>query len=77
MDEPGFCKWYAQMCHVMQDFKVNSEKDSKESFRTLLLNNCQKQFENAKSEEDSVQLQKAEVEACTDPVSSWSGDFAM
>lgn len=53
----------------MREFQVPGEKDTKQSFRSLLLNKCQSHFESAKADELDADKARVEMEACTDPVS--------
>ncbi|XP_066573866.1 eukaryotic translation initiation factor 4 gamma 1-like [Amia ocellicauda] len=57
ISEPNFCPSYANMCHCLLRFKVPTTDKPGEmvTFRTLLLNRCQKEFE---MEEDGDEVFK-------------------
>ncbi len=58
------------MCRVMQNLSVpDEESNTNKSFRTLLINKCQHQFERDKADELDAAKKQAEIAACTDPVS--------
>jgi translation initiation factor 4G len=69
IDEPGFSVAYAQLCKQLSNVKVPTDGEGKNaSFRNLLLNRCQVEFENYNQEEDLVKdkelaLEKADDEA--------------
>lgn len=54
IDESFFSAIYAQLCHFIADAKVSSDKDAEPcvtGFRKKLLDQCQKQFEKAATDE--------------------------
>lgn len=58
------------MCQEMQHLTVPEENGEKLiSFRILLLNQCQAQFERDKAAELDSVTKKSEIDACTNPVS--------
>lgn len=58
------------MCRVMQNLNVPDKESGKmQTFRILLINKCQQQFERDKAEELDVIKKQEEIDACTDPVS--------
>lgn len=62
IDEPGFSVAYAQLCKQLSSVKVPTEGDGKDaSFRNLLLNRCQVEFENYSKDEDEIVQKKAEA----------------
>jgi hypothetical protein len=80
VDEPFFCVVYSKLCKALHDMalerKATLTKPGSEEiiplathFKSLLLNNCQQQFE--KAEKDALREREREVEArrvASDPV---------
>jgi translation initiation factor 4G len=66
ISEPNFSVAYAHMCKYMSEYKVpvTDKPGEMVSFRKLLLNRCQREFEKDKAEElDLERLQKEIDEA--------------
>ncbi|XP_048132926.1 eukaryotic translation initiation factor 4G [Rhodamnia argentea] len=59
--EPTFCEMYANLCrHLAQELPDFIEDDNKITFRRVLLNKCQEEFERGEREEEEAN--KAEEE---------------
>ena len=43
IDEPSFCQTYAQICEILSKTKLQ-KGDTQVTFRSILLNRCQKEF---------------------------------
>lgn len=57
------------MCRVMQTLTViNEATNTQESFRKILLNKCQSEFQREKAAEMDSEKRLAEIKACNDPV---------
>ena len=70
VDEPFFCPVYSKLCRALSDMskeqtmkQPGTDKEEKVStvFKSLVLNNCQKQFE--KAEEDALRERDADIAA--------------
>ncbi|XP_046850821.1 eukaryotic translation initiation factor 4 gamma 3-like isoform X2 [Xenia sp. Carnegie-2017] len=58
--EPVFSVAYANMCRCLFTLKINDADGNVVSFRKLLLNRCQKEFEKEKEDEALLEKQKLE-----------------
>ncbi|XP_029975532.1 eukaryotic translation initiation factor 4 gamma 3-like [Salarias fasciatus] len=68
IDEPSFSKMYGQLCHRLAHLKVQmAEKapapSSTVTFRRLLLNRCQKEFDVERSDDVVVQRKQAKLDS--------------
>ncbi|OWM83693.1 hypothetical protein CDL15_Pgr004123 [Punica granatum] len=53
--EPTFCEMYADLCfHLSQDLPDFNEGDEKTTFKRLLLNKCQEEFERGEREQEEA-----------------------
>merc|ERR1712142_1391861 len=70
VDEQSFSTTYAQMCQVLSLMSVKSGEDdtnkSEVKFRNLIINKCQKEFENDNFQENEKVNRLKEIETCTD-----------
>ncbi|KAI4378040.1 hypothetical protein MLD38_015581 [Melastoma candidum] len=62
--EPTFCEMYADLCrHLSQELPDFSDDDEKITFRRLLLNKCQEEFERGEREQEEADKVHEEGEA--------------
>lgn len=75
VDEPNFSEAYANMCKVLSNMRVQGDtsKDEPEyTFRKLLVNRCQIEFEKNSVVELDREAKLTEIEQITDPVSIYT-----
>ncbi|KAL0308699.1 UNVERIFIED_CONTAM: Eukaryotic translation initiation factor 4G [Sesamum radiatum] len=62
--EPTFCEMYADFCfHLAADLPDLSVENEKITFKRLLLNKCQEEFERGEKEEEEANKAEEEGEA--------------
>ncbi|KAK9501015.1 hypothetical protein O3M35_002151 [Rhynocoris fuscipes] len=82
VDEPSFSKEYAELCRRLSLNKMPQQQQQQQSqeqqgdqqqqqqhsasFRKLLLNKCQEEFEKNKTDELNIEARTKEIEECTD-----------
>ncbi|XP_021930528.1 eukaryotic translation initiation factor 4 gamma 3-like isoform X4 [Zootermopsis nevadensis] len=71
VDEPNFSEAYAQMCKVLSSMQVPAERRNKDeqevTFRKLLVNRCQAEFEKNSEADLNREAKREEIEQTTDP----------
>ncbi|XP_072375280.1 eukaryotic translation initiation factor 4 gamma 3-like isoform X1 [Diabrotica undecimpunctata] len=81
IDEPNFSVAYASMCQQLALLQTPSnhgeDKQDFVTFRKLLINKCQQEFEKQKSDETLRNSKIKEIEACTDPEKKKDLEFEL
>lgn len=83
MDEPSFSVAYALMCKELAVMEVSgSDKNSEKqecsyTFKKLIINRCQKEFERNPVNEVARAAKLKEIEECIDPVSPINKYFCI
>uniref|UniRef100_A0A1A7WC98 Eukaryotic translation initiation factor 4 gamma, 1 n=3 Tax=Iconisemion striatum TaxID=60296 RepID=A0A1A7WC98_9TELE len=67
ISEPNFCVAYANMCRCLINLKPPADKAGNQvTFRKLLLNRCQKEFEKDQDDDEFFEKKQKELEAAKD-----------